>query len=294
MDPERPARYKLGRLDLAVVSDGIFYQDAGVIMGVVPRVVWEPVSGPPLERNLYPLALNSLLVRSMGKTILIDTGIGAKLSEKQRRQYFPGDYGHLLRRLRAMGVRPEEIDAVVNTHLHFDHSGWNTADVHGRILPAFPRATYYLQRGEYESANSPNERTRASYLPENFLPLQEAGRLELVDGEAAITPEVRIVPTPGHTPDHASVVISSAGETAIFIGDVAQHGSQLDRTAWIAAWDVLPLVSLETKKALFERAFRDRALIVSVHAEFPGTGRLMEENGRRGFVPVPPLDQQPA
>jgi glyoxylase-like metal-dependent hydrolase (beta-lactamase superfamily II) len=147
MVSERPATYRLGGLDLAIISDGVFYQDAGVVMGVVPRAVWEPVSGPPLERNLYPLALNSLLVRSGGKTILVDTGIGAKLDEKQRSTYFPGDYGHLLNRLRALDVQPEEIDAVVNTHLHFDHTGWNTANIHGRALPTYPLARYYLQRG---------------------------------------------------------------------------------------------------------------------------------------------------
>ncbi len=291
MDDEKPARYKLGSLDLAIVSDGIFYQDAGVVMGVVPRSVWEPVAGPPLERNLYPLALNSLLVRSSGKLILVDTGIGAKLDEKQRTTYFPGDYGHLLRRLRLLGVQPEEIDAVVNTHLHFDHSGWNTANVHGRALPTFPRAKYYMQRGEYEAAMHPNDRTRSSYLADNFLPLAETGQLELVDGETAITPEVHLVPTPGHTLDHASVVLSDGGAIALFIGDIVQHGAQLDRAAWISAWDVLPLVSLQTKKALFERAIREQALIISGHTEFPGTGRLTMQNGRQRFVAEAPLEE---
>ncbi len=292
MDQEKPARYRLGGLDLAVVSDGIFYQDAGVVMGVVPRSVWEPVAGTPLERNLYPLALNSLLVRSSGKLILVDTGIGTKLDEKQRTTYFPGDYGHLLRRLRLLGVLPEEIDAVVNTHLHFDHSGWNTANIHGHALPTFPRAKYYMQRGEYEAALHANDRTRASYLVDNFLPLARTGQLELVDGEAAIAPGVHLVPTPGHTVDHASVVLSDGGQTALFIGDIVQHGAQLERTAWISAWDVLPLISLETKKALFERAISEQALIVSGHAEFPGAGRLTVQNGKQRFVPEAPLEQQ--
>ncbi len=298
MDPERPASYRVGGIDLAIVSDGVFYQDAGVVMGVVPRTVWEPVAGPPLERNLYPLALNSLLLRSGGKLILIDTGIGAKLDEKQRSTYFPGDYGHLLRRLRGLGVQPEAIDVVVNTHLHFDHSGWNTASIHGRALPTFPRAKYYLQRGEYEAATHPNDRTRASYLSDNFTPIAETGQLELVEGEVPITDEVRMIPTPGHTADHASVVIASGGDTAIFIGDIVQHGAQLDRPAWISAWDILPLVSLQTKKSLFERAVTERALLISVHAEFPGAGRLKkEENGRYRFDPEAPpsaLQQEPA
>lgn len=291
MDPDRPVRYRVGDVELAIVSDGVFYQDVGVIMGVVPRAVWEPVIGPPDARNQVQLSLNCLLIRSSGKLILVDTGIGAKLDEKQRTRYFPGDYGHLLRRLRALGIGPDAIDTVVNSHLHFDHSGWNTVVLHGQALPTFPRATYYVQRGEYEDATHPNQRTRASYLPENILPLAEGGRLELVDGEAAITSEVRIVPTPGHTPHHASVVVSSGGETAIYIGDLVQHGSQIARTAWISAFDVLPLVSMETKQALLERAVRERALLVSPHAAFPGAGRIVEDGGRPRVEPVEPLGE---
>jgi glyoxylase-like metal-dependent hydrolase (beta-lactamase superfamily II) len=283
MDPERPVRYRVGDVELAVVSDGVFYQDVGVIMGVVPRAVWEPVIGPPNAQNHVPLSLNCLLIRSAGKTILVDTGIGAKLDERQRTRFFPGDYGHLLRRLRALEIGPEDVDLVVNSHLHFDHCGWNTADVHGRLLPTFPRATYFAQRGEYEEATHPNQRTRASYLAENFAPLADGGRLELVDGEATLTPEVRIVPTPGHTPHHASVVVSSGGETAVYIGDLVQHGSQIARTAWISAFDVLPLVSMATKQTLLERAIRERALLVSPHAEFPGAGRIVDEGGRPRF-----------
>jgi glyoxylase-like metal-dependent hydrolase (beta-lactamase superfamily II) len=290
MDPERSARYRVGGCDLTVISDGVFFQDAGVIMGIVPRSVWEPAIGPPTERNLKPVDLNSLLIRSMGKTILVDTGIGAKLNAVQRERYFPGYYGHLLRRLRALGVQPDEVDAVVNSHLHFDHCGWNTADVHGQPLPTFPRATYYIQRGEYETATHPNERTRATYLQENFAPLAENGQLALVEGEHAITPEVRIVPTPGHTADHCSVVVASGGETAVFLGEMAQHAVQLERLPWISSFDIFPLVSMETKRTTLDRAVRDQSLVVSVHAAFPGVGRMRDENGRRSFVPVPPDD----
>jgi len=288
MDPERSARYRVGACDLTVVSDGFFLQDVGVIMGIVPRSVWEPAIGPPNERNLKPVDLNSLLVRSMGKTILVDTGIGAKLNAVQRERYFPGNYGHLLRRLRALGVQPDEVDAVVNSHLHFDHCGWNTADVHGRPLPTFPRATYYIQRGEYDAATHPNERTRATYLQENFTPLEENGQLTLLDDEFGITPEVRIVPTPGHTADHCSVVVASGGETALFLGEMAQHAVQLERLPWISSFDIFPLVAMETKRTMLDRAVREQSLVFSVHAAFPGVGRLNDEDGRRSFVPVAP------
>ncbi|HZU77286.1 MAG TPA: MBL fold metallo-hydrolase [Dehalococcoidia bacterium] len=291
-DQEQPARYRIGAIELAVVSDGTVYQDAGAIMGVVPRTVWEPVIGTPTEKNLTAVPLNVLVVRSSGRTVIVDTGVGNKLDERQRTVFFPGDYGHLLRRLKRIGVQPEDVDAVVNTHLHFDHCGWNTANLHGVPLPTFPRATYYIARGEYQAATHPNERTRPTYIPENFVPLEESGRLALVEGEQEIAPGVRVFPTPGHTEDHQSVAVRSGGEWALYTGDLAQHAVQLERDAWIAAFDVLPLVSLQTKKDVLGRALRERALVFSPHAVFPGAGYLELDGSRRKFVPAPPLHDE--
>jgi glyoxylase-like metal-dependent hydrolase (beta-lactamase superfamily II) len=290
---ERPARYRVGALDLAVVSDGVFYQDVGAVMGVVPRTLWEPVIGPPDAFNRIPIPLNTLVVRSRGKLILVDTGVGAKLTEKQRTTIFPGDYGYLLGRLRTLGIGPEDVDVVINSHLHFDHCGWNTALVHGRPLPTFPNAQYFIQRGEYEAATHTNERTRASYIAENFTPLAETGQLQLVEGEIHVTDEVVIVPSPGHTADHISVVLSSGGETAIFVGDIAQHVVQLERAAWISAFDVLPLVSLETKKRLMQRAIEENALVLGPHVVYPGAGRMREVDGRRRLEFETPLPEHP-
>jgi glyoxylase-like metal-dependent hydrolase (beta-lactamase superfamily II) len=288
-EPEPPVRYRLGGLDLAIISDGYFLQDVGGVMGVVPRVMWEPVIGPPDATNRMHIPLNTLVVRSQGKTILIDTGVGAKLTEKQRAQQFPGDYGYLLRQLAQIAVKPEDVDAVINTHLHFDHCGWNTAQVHGRPLPTFPNAQYYIQRGEFDAAMKPNERTRGSYLPENYQPLNETGQLQLVEGEQHVTNEIVIVPAPGHTEDHAAVVISAGGETAIFVGDIAQHNVQLERAPWIAAFDTLPLVSLATKKRLVQQAIESNALVIGPHVAYPGAGRFHDVEGRRKLVSEPPL-----
>ncbi len=286
-----PHTYRLGNLDLQILSDGTFYQDAGAVFGIVPRVMWERVTGPPDEHNRMPLGLNCVLVRSAGKLVLIETGVGDK--EGHRRQASAVEEGNLLAELAALGVRPDEIDVVINTHLHADHCGWNTrqfedADARsGRLAPTFPRARYVIQRGEWDAATNPNERTRATYLAENLLPLEEAGVLELIDGELAVTPEITIVPARGHTEDHASVVLTSAGETAIYVGDMVQHHVQLERTAWVSAFDLLPLVSMETKKRVVERAIRERALIISVHSPFPGLGRLSPgEDGKRHWEPV--------
>ncbi len=281
-----PHTHRLGSIDLHILSDGTYYQDAGAVFGIVPRLMWERVAGPLDEQHRMSLGLNSLLVRSHGQLVLIETGVGDK--EGGRRQATPAQEGNLLAELAALGIRPEEIDVVVNTHLHADHCGWNTRRLEdGRLAPTFPRARYLIQRGEWEAAIHPNERTRATYLEENLLPLEEAGVLELLEGELAVTPEVTIVPTPGHTEDHAAVVLTSGGETAIYIGDVVQHSEQLKRTAWVSAFDLLPLVSMETKKRIVERAIREQALIVSVHCPFPGLGHLtLGEDGRRRWEPV--------
>ncbi len=289
-----PPRYRIGDVDLAIVSDGYFLQDAGAVMGVVPRVMWEPVIGAPNADNRMVIPLNTLVIRSRGKTILVDTGAGAKLTEKQRAQQFPGDFGHLLDQLRLLDIGPEDVDAVINTHLHFDHCGWNTADVHGRPLPTFPNAQYYIERGEYEDAMHPNERTRGAYLLDNYAPLAETGQLQLVEGEHRVTDAITILPAPGHTPDHAGVVISAGGETALFVGDIAQHNVQLERAAWIAAFDILPLVSLETKKKLMQRALDEHALVIGPHVAYPGAGRLVETDGRRKLVAEEPLSEATA
>jgi len=283
-----PHTYRLGNLDLHILSDGTFYQDAGAVFGVVPRVMWERVARPELDDQYrMPLGLNCVLVRSHGRLVLIETGVGDK--EGHRRQASPAADGTLLDELGALGVRPEEIDVVINTHLHADHCGWNTKQLaDGSLVPTFPKARYLIQRGEWEAAINPNERTRATYFAENLLPLEEAGALELLDGERSVTPEITVIATRGHTEDHASVVLSSAGETAIYIGDMIQHHVQLERTAWVSAFDLLPLVSMETKKRIVERAVRDRALIVSVHSPFPGLGRMtIGEDGKKHWEPVP-------
>ncbi len=281
-----PHTYRLGNLDLRMLSDGLFYQDAGAVFGIVPRVMWERVARPELDGQYrMALAMNCLLVRSHDKLVLIETGVGDK--EGHRRQASPLDQGNLLAELSSAGVRPEEIDVVINTHLHADHCGWNTREIDGRVTPTFPNARYLIERGEWEAATHPNERMRATYLSENLLPLEEAGVLELIDGEYSVTPEITIVDSRGHTEDHVSVVLNSAGETAIYIGDMAQHHVQLERTAWVASFDLLPLVSMETKKRIVERAIRERALIVSAHIPFPGLGRMtMAEDGKKHWEPV--------
>jgi glyoxylase-like metal-dependent hydrolase (beta-lactamase superfamily II) len=265
--------FRLGALELCVLDDGIIRQDAGATFGLVPRLMWQRYTPDLDEQNRIPVGNNSLLVRSVGKTILLETGVGTKPTRA------PGamdieQTGRLFESLSKAGVRPDEIDVVVNTHLHFDHCGGNTQIVDGKPASAFPRARYFIQKVEWESATHPNERTRGTYLAENFEPLEDAGQVELMSGEADIAEGVRVVPAPGHTEAHCVIELESGGQFALYVGEISQHPVMLERLAWISAFDVLPLVSLATKRRMMDWAAEKRALIVSVHAPFPGLGRL--------------------
>jgi glyoxylase-like metal-dependent hydrolase (beta-lactamase superfamily II) len=280
--------YNVGSLRLMVVSDGTAWLDAGAVFGLVPKLMWTRVTGETNERNQIPLALNCVLLESDGKTVLIETGQGNKDFGTLRKRGDEPHHGQLMQNLAANGLRPDDIDIVINTHLHADHCGWNTYLDGEQLRPTFPHARYYIQRGEWEQAQQPNERTRATYLAENLDAVFATGQIEFVEGEAQITSDITMIETPGHTADHASIVIANGGETALYLGDVVQHEVQLERVAWISAFDILPLVSLETKKRLVHEAITTGQLVVCVHSTFPGVGRLVNIDGRTKFEPEAP------
>ena len=264
-----------------MLSDGVIWLDAGAVFGLVPKIMWQRVTGETNELNQIPLALNCLLLESDGKTVLIETGQGNKDFEQTRRRGWEPDHGKLIEDLARNGVQPAGVDIVINTHLHNDHTGWNTIENgDGDLAVTFPNARFYIQRGEWEDAMHPNERTRATYLPENLLPVEAAGQIAFIDGETQVTSDITVIETPGHTAEHASVVIANGGESAIYLGDMIQHQVQLERVAWLSAFDVLPLINLETKKRLIADAIKNRSLLVAVHNPFPGVGRMSA--GERG------------
>ena len=273
--------YRVGSREVRVLSDGVIWLDAGAVFGLVPKIMWQRVTGETNDLNQIPLALNCLLLESDGQTVLIETGQGNKDFEQTRRRGWEPDHGKLIADLARNGVQPADVDIVINTHLHNDHTGWNTVENgDGELAATFPNARYYIQRGEWDEAMQPNERTRATYLPENLLPVEAAGQIEFIEGEAQVTSDITVIETPGHTAEHASVVIANGGESAIYLGDMIQHQVQLERVAWLSAFDVLPLVNLETKKRLIADAIKNRSLLVAVHNPFPGVGRLSA--GERG------------
>ncbi|MCH8050395.1 MAG: MBL fold metallo-hydrolase [Chloroflexi bacterium] len=277
--------FRIGDFELLVVSDGVIRQDAGATFGLVPRVMWEKYVPDIDEKYRLPVGLNSLFIRGGGKTVLVDTGCG----DKSRSAPGAMDIEHtgtLLENLRAEGVAPEDVDLVINSHLHFDHCGGNTVVDDGKLRPAFPRARYVIQKGEWEAATHPNDRTRGTYLAENIEPLDEAGQVDLVEGDTEVVPGVRMVRAPGHTDDHVVVEVESGGDYALYIGELSQHPVQLERLAWISAFDTMPLVSLETKKRFVEKAIEKNATIVSVHHEYPGVGRVRLDDGKRKWEEI--------
>ncbi|MPZ24242.1 MAG: MBL fold metallo-hydrolase [Dehalococcoidia bacterium] len=263
--------FKVGKLAFTVVSDGEIKLDAGATFGVVPRVLWEPHAGQLDDQHRLTMGLNCVLLQSAGNTVLIETGNGNKRGNPNE------GGGELLEALVAEGVRPEDVDIVINSHLHADHCGWNTRLDGDRAVPTFPRARYIAQEKEWRDATNPNERTRATYLQDNLKPIEESGQLELVDGEKQITPEIRLLPQPGHTAGHCGILIESDGERALYLGDLVQHKMHLERFPWIASFDVLPLVALETKKEVIGRALAEKTMLIVSHQPFPGVGFMKQE-----------------
>ncbi|MBW3629397.1 MAG: MBL fold metallo-hydrolase [Gemmatimonadetes bacterium] len=280
----------LGDFRIHALEAGLQRLDGGAMFGVVPKPLWESRI-PADERNRIPLALRCLLVETADELVLIETGIGNKENEKFIRIYgvenaAPPGYADAPDRLqaavRAAGFSPDDVGVVVNTHLHFDHAGGNSyRDGAGEVRLSFPGARYVVQRGEWEYAHWRNERTQASYLRDNFDPVRTAGALDLVEGDVEVVPGISTLRTPGHVPHHQSVRVRSGGETACFVADLIPTMAHLP-LPWIMGYDVEPLVTLESKRALLERAEEERWLLVSTHDPVIPWGYAVR--GERGLV----------
>ena len=286
-----PLTYRIGSTRIHLLSDGVYWTDAGGVFGVVPRVLWEKVIQPD-ALNRIPMDVRCMLVESSAGPILVDTGHGLKLPAKRLQQLNLVGPTRLLDDLAAVGYRPADVRMVINTHLHADHCGGNTyLDADGQLQPTFPNATYLVQRLELADATYPNERTRNTYFGENFLPLSALcdrdaqGVLRVLSGDTQITPEVRVQVTPGHTRSHQVVIVESSGDTGIFLAD-AGYVTNLERIAWAPAFDVEPLASIETRRALREWALSRRALLFFQHDVATPAGRLRREEDEWRVEPV--------
>ena len=274
---------KLGALTIHAIQAGGQRLDGGAMFGVVPKPLWEKRI-PPDERNRIQLGMRCLLIEHASGLVLVDTGAGNKEDEKFKSIYGIENEGadgrtSLEDGLAQIGVSPNDISIVINTHLHFDHAGGNTyRDEAGNIEPTFPKARYIVKRGEYDYATHTNERTSASYFERNFMPVVRDSQFEFVVREKDIVKGVRVVPTPGHTPFHQSVLIESEGERAFFLADMCPTASHLP-LPWIMGYDVEPLVTLETKRRIFRQAEDEEWLLIFEHDATVPWGRV-EHDGK--------------
>jgi len=290
----------LGDFELSIFSDGTYPLDGGALFGVVPKIMWSRKAASD-EKNHVTTGLNSLLIRTGEKTILVETGMGNKLSERMVKFY--GQPAQLLANLAAAGVSPEDIDIVINTHLHFDHCGWNTVrGKDGKIVPTFPRAKYYAPEGEWQYARHPSERDSISFISDNYDPLVESGQMTLLKGGEQVVPGITVQTFPGHTAHMQAVIVNghpdrarleeaslagsslegarlpaapsaaakktgaSAPEpaTACYISDLIPTSAHIDIT-WGMAFDLYPLQTIESKKQYYAKALAEKWLTVFTH-----------------------------
>lgn len=270
-------RITLGDFELISVSDGVYSLDGGNFFGVIPKTLWQKKVSAD-ENNLVRSGLNSVVVRTGDKTVLIETGIGNKLPERMRKIY--GQPAKLLDNLHAAGIAPEDIDIVINSHLHFDHCGWNTMLRGSSVVPTFPRAKYYAPQGEVEHGHRQLERDAISYISANYDPLIASGHMTPLKGDAEIVPGISVSVFPGHTRYMQAVLVQSGGKTACYISDLIPTSAHLDLT-WVMAFDLFPLDTIESRKRYYEKAIPEKWLTMYTHdPNLPWSYVEKDEKGR--------------
>ncbi len=243
-------------LRIGSINDGQLFLDGGAMFGVIPKVLWER-KNPADARNRIELGLHCMLIEGEGIRAIVDTGVGEKGGEEFADIYGLEASGQLRRTLAHRGIRPEDISHVINTHLHFDHCGGNTTlNNKGEAVPAFPSARYIAQKGEWEEALSPGDRSLASYMGHDFLPIEAAGQLDLVEGEVEVLPGITLIPTPGHTRHHQSILVETDEGPVFHPGDLIPTSSHLS-LPWVMSYDLHPVETVETKRVILARARKE-------------------------------------
>ena len=276
---------RLGDLEFHVLNDGWFRLDGGAMFGVVPRPLWEKKCAPD-ERNRIRMGMNCILVRTAGKWVLIETGAGDKWDAKQSSIYDFHGTPRLPDQLGAFGLKPADIDIVIDTHLHFDHCGWNTRMVDGKAVPTFPNATYVVQKGELDHAKHPSDRDRASYFPDNYLPVEKAGQFRLLEGDAEVAPGVECLRVPGHNRDMQCVRLSGGGKTAFCFVDLVPTTAHIP-FPWIMGYDLYPLTTLENKKKWIPEVARGEWIGIFSHDPVTPLAYIREREGKYEPEPIP-------
>lgn len=273
----------IGDFEVFLLTDGTFWLDGGAMFGVVPKALWARLVEVD-DQNRIPLGIRPMLVRAGKQWILVETGIDEKPGEKHRKIYKIDRRENLLSQLKSLGLTPDDISVVVNTHLHFDHAGLNTVLEDGRIRPLFRKARYFVQRQELFDATHPHERNRGSYFPENVEPVMDAGLFEVVEGEVEVVPGFRLIPLPGHTLGQQGVILASEGATLVYTADLLPTFAHVS-LPYIMAFDLYPVTTLEVRKRLYPEWAASGAVLVTPHDPKVGRARLKE--GPKGWQAEP-------
>jgi glyoxylase-like metal-dependent hydrolase (beta-lactamase superfamily II) len=278
---------QFGDYRVEIIPDTEFRLDGGAMFGVVPRTLWSKVC-PPDEVNRVRMNMNCVFIEAGNERILIETGIGEKWTAKHTEMFGINRERSLADSLRAVaGVEPDTITIVINTHLHFDHAGGNTAlNANGQAVPAFPNARYFVSKSELEHAEAPSERDRASYLPDNWQPLAASGQLELKEADYEVMPGLRLETYPGHNRSLQCWRLNSAGQTLFGFADLVPMRAHVP-FAWIMGYDLYPVETLEAKKKLLPQAAREGWQCLFYHDPDAPLCKLIEENGKLRAVPYP-------
>jgi glyoxylase-like metal-dependent hydrolase (beta-lactamase superfamily II) len=264
---------RVGSIEAVIVPDGGLNLDPRRMFGRVDEATWRAAVDLN-EHGMVPAGVNCVLVRVGERKILLDTGTGVELAVGRGQ-----DCGKLLPGLGALGVSPDEIDTVVISHAHWDHAGGASIRSGNGWVPTFPKASYWLWRGEWEYWNNPDLPDRPAFLDDVLPPLVENNRLELAESEIEVAPGVRLIAAPGHTPGHVCVALTSGSEMAVYTGDMFHHASQIDHPEWSPLIDILPEMSAETRRTMFARARREGFVLLTAHLPTPGIARLPAGGG---------------
>lgn len=275
-------RLPIGKIEVHGIRDGIFHLDGGAMFGVVPKTLWSKKC-PPDSQNRITLGLNSILIKSREHLVLVETGIGKDVPPKFQKFYAVERKPGLVASIQKLGYEVEDIDFVINTHLHFDHCGGNTyKDKRGKIQPTFPQAQYIIQKGEWENAQKPSPRDKPSYIPENFLPLKSHGRLKLVEGDESITHGVEVRVIPGHTSHHQCVQVQSEGKTLIFLGDLVPTSAHVG-LSYVMSYDLFPHETIKNKQKLFDKAIQKDWVFAFNHDPRYFFGKVRKKDNKYAF-----------